>query len=307
MSDIPAITTRALTKQYGDFAAVKGMNLVVPSGTISGFLGPNGAGKSTTIRMLLGMVRPSGGSASVLGYRVDDPRESLEIRRRVGYAGEDKRLYDYMTAPQIIRFTRSFFPHWRGDLERRLLADFRLPLDRRIKKFSKGMRTQLALLLAICRSGELLILDEPTEGLDPVMAERLLEVLVGLAAEGTTIFFSSHQIAEVEQIAEHVFIVDGGRLLLNDALEHIREEYRRVNFVFDDAVSEEIQVGLAVPGVERVTVSGRIASVFASQNVDHIVHRGRSLHATAVDVLPVGLKEIFLESLKIARRTDALV
>jgi len=307
MKNAPVIETRGLAKQYGGFGAVKGLDLRVPSGTISGFLGPNGAGKSTTIRMLLGMVRPSGGSATVLGYRVDDPRESLEIRRRVGYAGEDKRLYDYMNAAQIIRFTRSFFPGWRADLERRLLADFRLPLDRRIKKFSKGMRTQLALLLAICRGGELLILDEPTEGLDPVMAERLLEVLVGLAAEGTTIFFSSHQIAEVEQIAEHVFIIDGGRLLVDDALEHMREEYRRVDFVFDAGVPREVRAGLAVPGVERVTVSGRTASVFVSQNVDHVVHRGRALHATAVDVVPIGLKDIFLESLKSARRTDALV
>ncbi|HEY0023687.1 MAG TPA: ABC transporter ATP-binding protein [Longimicrobium sp.] len=307
MNTPPVIATRGLAKRYGSFAAVTDMNLSVPSGTISGFLGPNGAGKSTTIRMLLGMVRPSGGTATVLGFRVDDPRESLEIRRRVGYAGEDKRLYDYMTAAQIIRFTRSFFPGWRLDLERRLLSDFRLPLDRRIKKFSKGMRTQLALLLAICRGGELLILDEPTEGLDPIMAERLLEVLVGLAADGTAIFFSSHQIAEVEQIAEHVFIIDGGRLLVDGSLESMREEYRRVDLVFDTAVPDDIRTGLAVPGVERVSVSGRTARLFVSRNVDHVVHRSRALHATAVDVLPIGLKDIFLESLKTARRTDALV
>ena len=307
MSHRPVIETCELAKHYGGFGAVRGMNLSVPAGTISGFLGPNGAGKSTTIRMLLGMVRPSGGSGTVLGHRIDDPRASLEIRRRVGFAGEDKRLYDYMTVEQIIRFTRSFFAGWRVELERRLLADFRLPPDRRIRTLSKGMRTQLALLLAICRGGELLILDEPTEGLDPVMAERLLEVLVGLAADGTTIFFSSHQIAEVEQIAEHVFIVDGGRLIVDAPLEQMREEYRRIDFVFDAPVQAEVEEGLGVPGAERITVTGRLASVFASHNVDHIVHRGRSLRASAVDVVPVGLKDIFLESLKSARRTDALV
>ncbi|HVG43588.1 MAG TPA: ABC transporter ATP-binding protein [Longimicrobium sp.] len=306
MRDAPVIETRGLAKRYGSFQAVRGMDLSVPAGTISGFLGPNGAGKSTTIRMLLGMVRPSAGTGTVLGHRIDDPRGSLEIRRRVGFAGEDKRLYDYMTVGQIVRFTRSFFPRWRADLERRLLARFGLPEDRRIRKLSKGMRTQLALLLAICRGSEVLILDEPTEGLDPVMAERLLETLVGLAAEGTAVFFSSHQIAEVEQVAEHVFIMDGGRLLLDGPLERMREEYRRVSFVFDGPVPGGVEAGLAVAGAERVTVAGRMATVFASRNVDHIVHRGRSLSAVAVDVAPVGLKEIFLESLEIARGPDAV-
>ena len=295
------IETHGLAKRYGTFEAVRGLDLAVPAGTISGFLGPNGAGKSTTLRMLLGMVRPSAGSATVLGLRIDDPRESLEIRRRVGFAGEDKRLYDYMTVGQIIRFTRSFFPGWRMEMERRLLADFQLPADRRIRKLSKGMRTQLALLLAICRGGELLILDEPTEGLDPVMAERLLELLVGLAAEGTTIFFSSHQIAEVEQVAEHVFIVDGGRLLLDAPLERMRQEYRRVNFVFDGPVPGDVPAWLAAAGADRVAVAGRTASAFTRRDAAGLAHRGRSLHAVAVDVVPVGLKEIFLESLRSAR------
>jgi ABC-2 type transport system ATP-binding protein len=306
MTNGAVIETHGLAKRYGSFQAVRGMDLAVPAGTISGFLGPNGAGKSTTIRMLLGMVRPTAGSGTVLGLRIDDPRESLEIRRRVGFAGEDKRLYDYMTVGQIVRFTRSFFPRWRADLEAKLLSQFHLPVDRRIRKLSKGMRTQLALLLAICRGGEVLILDEPTEGLDPVMAERLLETVVGLAAEGTTVFFSSHQIAEVEQVAEHVFIMDGGRLLLDAPLERMREEYRRVRFVFDGPVPPTARAELGVAGAERVTVAGRTADVFASRNVDHIVHRGRSLHAVAVDVAPVGLKEIFLESLQIARGADAL-
>jgi ABC-2 type transport system ATP-binding protein len=307
MTDSPAIEARGLAKHYGGFRAVDGLSLRVPAGTISGFLGPNGAGKSTTIRMLLGMVHPSAGTATVLGLRIDDPRESLEIRRRVGFAGEDRRLYDYMTVAQILRFTRSFFPRWRSELEADLLASFRLPLERRMKKLSKGMRTQVALLLALCRGGELLILDEPTEGLDPVMAERVLEILVGLASEGTTIFFSSHQIAEVEQIAEHVFILDRGRLLVDAPLEQMREEYRRVELVFDEPVPAGIAEDLSVPGAERITVAGRVATVFASCNVDHIVHRGRSLRASAVEVAPIGLKEIFLESLKSARRTDALV
>jgi ABC-2 type transport system ATP-binding protein len=141
----------------------------------------------------------------------------------------------------------------------------------------------------------LLILDEPTEGLDPVNIEKVLELLVGFAAEGTTVFFSSHQISEVEQIADHVFIIEQGRLLVDAELDRMKEEYRRINMVFDaPAATPEF----ALDGIERVQVDGRTVSVFASRNVERIVNHGHALHATSIDVLPVTLKEIFLESLK---------
>jgi ABC-2 type transport system ATP-binding protein len=289
------LETKALTKHYGKFEAVRELSLSVREGSISGFLGQNGAGKSTTIKLLLGMMRPTSGSGRIFNWRIDQPDESIEIRKRAAFVSEDKRLYDYMTVEQIIRFTRSFFPNWRSDLEARLLREFELPPDRKIKKLSKGMRTQTALLLAFCRSAELLILDEPTEGLDPLNIEKVLELLVGFAAEGVTIFFSSHQIAEVEQIADHVFIIDKGRLLVDAPLDQMKEEYRRINLVFDNpAPTPEF----AFDGIERVRVDGRTISVFASHNVDRIVDRAHALHATSIDVLPVTLKEIFLETLK---------
>lgn len=287
--------TEALTKNYGKFQAVRELSLSVPSGSISGFLGQNGAGKSSTIRMLLGMMRPTSGSGRIFDLEIDKPDESIEIRKRAAFVSEDKRLYDYMTVEQIIRFTRSFFPHWRTDLEQRLLREFGLPLERKIKKLSKGMRTQTALLLAFCRGAELLILDEPTEGLDPVNIEKVLKLLVGFAAEGTTVFFSSHQIAEVEQIVDHVFIIDKGRLLVNAPLDDLKGEYRRINLVFDNPMPKQV---FAFDGIERVLVDGRAVSVFASRNADHIVNHAQALHATSIDVLPVSLKEIFLESLK---------
>jgi ABC-type multidrug transport system ATPase subunit len=287
--------TEALTKHYGKFEAVRELSLSVPTGSISGFLGQNGAGKSSTIKMLLGMMRPTSGTGRIFDLKIDRSGESIAIRKRAAFVSEDKRLYDYMTVEQIIRFTRSFFPGWRTDLEERLLREFRLPLDRKIKKLSKGMRTQTALLLAFCRGAELLILDEPTEGLDPVNIEKVLELLVGFAAEGTTIFFSSHQIAEVEQIADHVFIIDKGRLLVNSPLDRMKEEYRRVNLVFETPAQTP---EFALDGIKRMTVDGRTVSLFASHNVERIVERAHALHATSIDVLPVSLKEIFLESLK---------
>ncbi|HKC63686.1 MAG TPA: hypothetical protein VKB86_08610, partial [Pyrinomonadaceae bacterium] len=142
---------------------------------------------------------------------------------------------------------------------------------------------------------ELLILDEPTEGLDPVNIEKVLELLVGFAAEGTTVFFSSHQIAEVEQIADHVFIIDKGRLLIDAPLDDIKEEYRRINLVFDHPIPTP---QFDLDGIIRVMADGRTVSVFTSRNADRIVNQAQALHATSIDVLSVSLKEIFLESLK---------
>jgi ABC-2 type transport system ATP-binding protein len=295
MRTVTLIRTDDLTKCYGKFEAVHKLNLSVRTGSITGFLGQNGAGKSSTIKMLLGMMRPTSGSGNIFGLRIDEPRDSIEIRKKAAYVSEDKRLYDYMTVKQIIRFTRSFFPRWRDDLEQRLVREFGLPVDRKIKKLSKGMRTQTALLLGFCRGAELLILDEPTEGLDPVNIERVLQVLVGLAAEGTTIFFSSHQISEVEQIAEHVCIIDKGQLLVDASLDELKEEYRRINLVFETLPHLP---ALKLDGLKGIRSEGRTVSLFASHNVDDIVQTVRSLRPSSIDVMPLSLKEIFLESLK---------
>src|SRR4029077_15440001 len=139
-----------------------------------------------------------------------------------------------MTVEEMIRFTAAFFPRWRADLEQRYVGKFELPLDRRVKALSRGTRTKLVLLLALCRGAGLLILDEPTSGLDPAITEEVLQALVAhVASEEMTVFFSSHQISEVDQIADHVAIVDRGRAVVAGALDDLREQYRRVQFVFD--------------------------------------------------------------------------
>lgn len=293
MSDL-VIETQDLTKHYGGFEAVRGLTMRVPRGSITGFLGQNGAGKSSTIRMLLGMMRPTRGGGRVLGHDIADPRQSVEMRRRLAYVSEDKRLYDYMTVRQLVRFTRAFYPTWRTDVERRLLDEFRLPPDRPIRKLSKGMRTQTALLLALARGAELLVLDEPTEGLDPVVTEKVLELIVGAAAEGATVFFSSHQIAEVEQVADRVLLIDAGRLMLDASLDAIAEDFRRVRAVYDAPVSLD---ALGIGGA-RVEAEGRTVSVLATRDVDAVVARMRAGPAVAVDVLPLTLKDVVLETLR---------
>jgi ABC-2 type transport system ATP-binding protein len=286
-----AIETHALTKRFGTVDAVRSLDLHVARSGITGFLGRNGAGKSTTIKMLLGMTRPTAGDGRVLGHRIDDRQGSLALRRSVAYVAEDKQTYAFLTVAEMIRFTRAFYTDWQPDMERHLLEQYALPRDRKTKALSKGMRTKLALLLALARRPALLILDEPTEGLDPVSIEELLQALVAAAADGTTVFFSSHQIAEVERIADRVCIIDRGSLAVDVSLEYVRQQYRRVTAAFDCAAP----AAFSVPGVEHVRTTGRQVDVLVSRNADAVVQEARRAGAISIDVTPVGLRDLFLD------------
>jgi ABC-2 type transport system ATP-binding protein len=291
----PAIQTAELSKVFRGVTAVSGLNLVVEANRITGFLGRNGAGKSTTIKMLLGLVRPTGGEGLVLGRRITDPKANMEARRHVAYVAEDKPLYRYMTVEQTIRFAASFYRDWRSDLASNLLREFELPQDRKVKHLSKGTRTKLALLLAFSRNPRLLILDEPSEGLDPVMIERLLELIVAQSGLGTAVFFSSHQIAEVERISDQVCILDRGRLLLDSSLERLRQDYRRIDLSFQ---SQAMKQDFEMPGVERIEATGRQLRLLASGNAEAVIKRAHELNALSIEMEPVGLRDIFLGIVK---------
>ena len=289
----PVIETQGLQKSFKGLDALSGLDLNVPAGSIFGFLGRNGAGKTTTIKLLMGFLKPDGGNARVLGLAATDAAASVEIRRRVGFVSEEKDLYPYMTVEQIIRFTRSFYTKWRDDLDRRYLKLLDLPPNRKISALSKGMRSKLMLLLGISHGAELLILDEPTEGLDPVAVEDVLRELVALgAADGTTIFFSSHQLAEVELIADHVCIIDRGAAIVTGSLDDLKAQYQRLRIV----LGEESRAPIGwVDGAEHVRQEGRTVDILASHNVDAILNQARSLPGASVECFPVTLKEIFLE------------
>ena len=294
MADLFVIEASELRKQYDGVEALRGLSLQVPAGSIFGFLGRNGAGKTTTIKILLGMTRPTSGAARVFGLAADAPEASVDIRRRVGFVSDDKDLYGYMTVAEMIRFTAVFFPRWRADLEQRYLRAFELPPDRTVKALSRGTRTKLALLLALCRGAELLILDEPTSGLDPAMTEEILQALVAcVAREEMTVFFSSHQIADVDQIADRVAIIDRGRAVVAGALDDLRENFRRIQLVFDGDAPEAV---FRAPGVERVRRKGRVLTVLSSAGADRLIDEARALHPVSVDVAAVTLKEIFLDA-----------
>ena len=296
MSDRLVIETTGLRKHYDDeVEALRGLDLQVPAGSICGFLGRNGAGKTTTIKVLLGMARPTSGEVKVFGLSPADSRAGVEIRRRSAFVSDEKDLYDYLTAGEMIAFTRPFFPRWRTDLEQKYVRKFELPLGRNVKELSRGTRTKLALLLALCRGAELLLLDEPTSGLDPAMAEDVLQALVShVTNEEQTVFFSSHQLAEVEQIADHVAIIDRGQTVVAGPLDDLRSRYQRIQLVFEMQAPE---IGFRAPGTHRVHRQGRVVTVFSTAG-PAVAEEARAFRPASIEVVPVTLKEIFLESVR---------
>jgi ABC-2 type transport system ATP-binding protein len=219
------IVARQLTRRYGARTGIEGVDLEVPDGMLFGFLGPNGAGKTTTIRVLLGLLRPTSGRGEVLGG--DCWRDSHRIKRDVGYLPGDVRLYASLTGETHLRICGAI----RGcDLltpGRALAERFGLDLDVAVRRMSRGMRQKLGLILALAPRPRLLILDEPTVSLDPLMRDQLISHLRRLAAEGHTVFFSSHTLSEVDRLCERVAILRDGRLVADETLEGLRARARR--------------------------------------------------------------------------------
>jgi ABC-2 type transport system ATP-binding protein len=244
----------------------------------------------------MGLAKADQGAARIFGIAPGDGDSGALLRRRIGFVPEDKELYPYMTVEEVIRFSRPFFPRWRDDLERRYLKAFDLPPKKKIPDLSKGMRSKLMLLLAITRGSELLILDEPTDGLDPVVAEELLRELIVLSAsDGTTIFFSSHQLAEVEQIADRITIIDQGRSIISGELEDLKGQYQRIKVVFADGIPAAIPWA---QGADRIRKEGRMVSILSGRNSKEIMAQARALPGTSVDTYPVTLRELFLELMR---------
>jgi ABC-2 type transport system ATP-binding protein len=294
VTDPLVVHTSGLQKAYGPVEALRGLDLAVPAGSIFGFLGRNGAGKTTTMKVLLGMARPTGGEARVFGLDAADARASVAIRRRAAFVSEDKDLIDYMTIDEIVAFAKSFFPQWDRALEQRYRRQFDLRGDQRVRTLSRGTRSKLALTLALCRGAELLLLDEPTSGLDPAAADEVLQAIVShVASRPLTVLFSSHQLAEVDQIADHVAIIDRGRTVVSRPLDDLHAGCRRIHIVFEGDAPE---VAFQAPGVAHIRRSGRVLTVLASAGAEAIVSEARGLDPVSIDVVPVTLKEIFLDS-----------
>jgi len=282
-SESAAIAVEHMTKSYGP----RDLTFTVPRGAISGFLGPNGAGKTTTMRILMGLARARSGSASVLGVPAGSTHE---IFRRVAFVPEVKELYPHARVGEMIRLTRGFYPRWDHDLERHLVERFDLPPRQRCKKLSKGMSSKLALLLAICRRCDLLVLDEPTDGLDPIGIEDTLRLLVEQVAEhGITVFFSSHQLTDIEQIADHIVIIRRGQCVVEGAIDDVRQRWRRVRCVME---APDAALPPVAAGWRR---EGRVLTGFSPHDAEELEARLLGSGITVMDSEPATIKEIFFD------------
>ncbi len=229
------VRAEQVTKRFGSQVALDQVSFEVPPGTVFALIGENGAGKSTCIRLMLGLIPADAGHLQVLG--LNSGRESLEIRRRIGYVAERPALYDWMTIDEIGWFTSGFF----GDEYQRnyaeLIERFELPRSRKLKQLSKGMRAKVSLSLALAPDPELLVLDEPTSGLDTLVRREFLESMVDRAATGKTVFLSSHQIGEVERVADYVAILKHGRLIVAERLEKLKADVVELTITLDDTTA----------------------------------------------------------------------
>jgi ABC-2 type transport system ATP-binding protein len=283
-----AIEARDLVKRYGSVGAVDGLSLSVPRGAVYALVGRNGSGKTTTIRMLLDLSLPDTGTARVLG--MDCHAERVKVLERVGYVS-DRPLLGGWTGDQLVRFNRGFYPRWSDELVARYVRVFDIPMTQRFRNLSRGNQTKMWLMLALAQQPDVLILDEPTAGLDPVVTDQLLRVLVeDVAAEGRTVFMSSHHLSEIERIADWVGMIDKGKLLLEAPMEELRARFRRIQ------VAGVAEMAMPVAAM-RVRRSGASTEYVVRDGAEKFVDALERGGATVLQSSPMNLSEIFLECL----------
>jgi ABC-2 type transport system ATP-binding protein len=222
-----AIELQAVTKSFRRKEVLRGVTFKVERGKTFAFLGRNAAGKTTTIRMLLGLLKRDDGAIRVLG--LDPTTDAIELRRRVGYLAEDQTMYGWMKVGEILSFVAPFYPTWDHDLALRYVREFELPAGTKIKHLSKGQNVRLGLVLALAHRPELVILDDPALGLDPIMRKQFnRDLITHLQGEGRTVFYSSHLLYEVEPVADEVAILDHGQVVRQAETEVLRRDVKQL-------------------------------------------------------------------------------
>ena len=293
MTDL-AIKLHGVRKSYRYFT-LDNIDLQVPQGQIMGLIGPNGAGKSTTIRILMGLVHQDQGEVTVLGHRM--PAEQIAAKWDIGFASEDMRLYDTLTLQWHMDFIRSIYPKWDAAYAQLLLKRFGLRAEQKIKGFSHGQRVKATLLLVLARRPQLLVLDEPTTGLDPVARHEILRELTAVMTdEGRSILFSSHNTQDVEQISDQITFIDRGRVIDSMDKEVYLDRWRRLRL--------EVPAGIelpALPGIIHVRQDGRIAIATANAFVPDLASAYENTGARVQSIENMTLEEIFVANVEHSR------
>jgi len=285
----PVIAFENVTKRFRNFDAVKDLTLHIGAGSICGLLGPNGAGKTTAMKTLLGFLRPTSGTVSVDGGPVTPSTfESLS------YVPEVDGLFGELTVQQHVELNRRAQPRHDQSRADELLGIFGLDRRRRVRKLSKGQKTALALVLALSSRPRILVLDEPSSGLDPVFQRVVLDLMIDAASEGGTILFSSHQVGQVERAADHVAIMRGGRLLLYKDVESLKAAEKIVEATFAQSVPD-LNGAIASDAVRRVERAGNMVRISVRHDEDEVARRVQAFNPTSIRVTDRNLEDIFLD------------
>ena len=275
-----------VTKCFGEFKALDDLSMTVPKGTVYGLVGPNGAGKSTIIRLLTGVYTPDGGSLTMDGQPI---YENTSVKARIGYIPDDIFYFPSATLEDMRKFYRGVYPKFDDALFDRLYGVFNLPPKSPIRRFSKGMQKQAAFHLAICCRPDVLILDEPVDGLDPVMRRQVWSLILSDVAEhGTTVLISSHNLRELEDICDHVGIMDHGRMLLEKSLVDMQGSTVKLQIVGEKPAGLDIL---------HESKSGRLSTYIVRGSAEEVTAAAEKENPAYFDVLPLSLEEIFIYEL----------
>ena len=283
------IVVQELVKKFGDFTALDRVELHTPRGSIYGLVGPNGAGKSTLIRHLLGIFRPDGGTVTIDGQNV---WENESLKSRMAFIPDEIFFFPQANLREMRRFYQGLYPRFDEELWKRLSEVFRLPEDLSLRRFSKGMQKQAAFYLSVCARPDILILDEPVDGLDPVMRRQVWAVVMAeVAQRDTTVLVSSHNLRELEDVCDHVGIMDKGRMLLERSLEELQENVCKVQVVPGAGGLPE---GL---DILHKAESGRLMTLILRGAPKMLEERIASAEPVYFDLVPLSLEEIFIYEL----------
>ncbi len=285
------IEVKELVKRFDGFAALDGATLSIPTGSVYGLVGPNGAGKSTLIRHLTGIYRQDGGTISVGG---EDIWENAALKARMAAIPDDWYYFLQATVRDMMRFYRGFYPNFNMERYEKLKEVFSIDEKRVIRRLSKGMQKQVAFWLALCCMPDYLILDEPVDGLDPVMRRQVWSLVMGDVAErGTTVLVSSHNLRELEDVCDHVGIMDHGKVLLERSLVQLQDNMVKLQVVFRDGM-DTVPPELPVLHTSRV---GRVHTLIMRMNAQEATERLMAYQPMLVDAVPLTLEEIFIYEL----------
>jgi ABC-2 type transport system ATP-binding protein len=298
MKDL-TVQFEGVRKQYPHFC-LDNINMELPTGSIMGFIGANGAGKSTAIRILMGLVHQDAGTVRVLGHPM--PADQTAAKRDIGFVSEDMRLYGAATLAWHMKFVSSIYPGWDQPYAEALLQRFDLKAQQKIKGLSHGQRVKAALLLALARRPRLLVLDEPTTGLDPVARHEVLgEMMAALADEEKTILFSSHNTQDVEQMSDQITFIDRGKIIDSDDKEMFLDRWRRLRLILPQNGSLP-----ELPGVIGVGGSSRLPVLTTNCFEPAMVSLCQDLGATVQAVDNMTLEEIFVANVQCRREAEAV-